>query len=648
MKTQLSLSWGLGLATLLTPVAPAVDLVPFGADWDYMHPTDGVAPAIADEDFDSTWYLDTADFALSYNGPEFGASPAVSGPPIDSGTGPAPIGYGQITYIENNLGGFATTLTTPESGSRFTGYFRHTFVTASDVEHLALDIIVDDGAALYLDGQPLTRVNFTAEDTYTATAAGGDEDNLRTITFELGGLSAGTHVLALSVHQTGNTSSDLGFDLRLSDEGVASPPMGTTSFGGADGVFVLDGPSNGWQYDAEDGEYLLDAADGGIIMSEAVDLTGRTGILFTCDIRLDETSTASNFEAADSFAARLEVSDGVTTSNIVLTPFGYDANQDGAITGDEIFPDLDGDQEIDLRHVLTAEIPDNIVSARFVVEAINDSSTEMFRFNNAHFTDTPTTLVLGTNEKSMTLPNDLGLLAGPNAWVEDAPKMFSLNDADSDGGGRVLASDPIDLSLATPASVSIELEVEDTSTASNFESGDFFAAWVEVLDSTGAGQVVQLVNGGNDANGNHQLEGDEFAPGVPDEEQPTRSFSLAANLPANAVTAQVFIAAEVNATTETFRLSDVVIGEPVAPPVSFRIVSIEPGDAAGYDITFESNLGTTYQLQFSPDLSAGSFADVGAPVLGQTGTTSTNHIPVPGDEEGFYRVRTGGIVIGGP
>ena len=52
-------------------LAQAVDLVPFGANWDYMHPNDGTDPAVADTDFDTTWFLAAGDFAATYNGPSF-------------------------------------------------------------------------------------------------------------------------------------------------------------------------------------------------------------------------------------------------------------------------------------------------------------------------------------------------------------------------------------------------------------------------------------------------------------------------------------------------------------------------------------------------------------------------------------------------
>ena len=39
-----------------TSLASALDLIPFGSDWDYMHPTDALDPAVADDDFNTTGF----------------------------------------------------------------------------------------------------------------------------------------------------------------------------------------------------------------------------------------------------------------------------------------------------------------------------------------------------------------------------------------------------------------------------------------------------------------------------------------------------------------------------------------------------------------------------------------------------------------
>ena len=454
----------------------------------------------------------------------------------------------------------------------------------------------------------------------------------------------GAHVLAISLHQAGVNSTDLGFDLRLSDEGLTALPFGSTDFDGVQTEFNLDGSANGWNRNANSGEYILNDTDGGTIMSDIVDLSTETDVLFTMRVRFSENSGSSNFEEVDLFSARLELRlPGNIPQTIELAPFGLDSNQDGTVSGDEIFPGDPDNQMLDVNYVFSAEIPDAAIAARVIIEAVNDSSSERFRFSEVLFTDVRTSLVLGSVDVGVA--SDIALLVGPNAWVEDSPKQFSLNDAGENGGGKILVSEVINLNSAIPVSASLDLVASETSTRSNFEESDIFAAWVEVIDAAGVGSVIQLVQS-QDTDGDHTISDDEFAPGVDDLEQVTASFFLAANLPPGATRAQFFIEAENNAASETFTISNVMIGDPVAEPVSFQIVNISQGGGTSYDIEFESVAGSTYALEFSPDLTAGSFSQVGVPIVGAAGTTVVNHDP-GADAEGFYRVSTGRTIAVG-
>src|SRR3982751_1996494 len=84
-------------------------IIPFGSSWEWLHPQDGIDPALDDPDFDFTWQIPAA-----YNGPDFN-------PPA-----PAELGYGDTEgetdpahHVE------VTNIGTPPSGSRYTAYFRH-------------------------------------------------------------------------------------------------------------------------------------------------------------------------------------------------------------------------------------------------------------------------------------------------------------------------------------------------------------------------------------------------------------------------------------------------------------------------------------------------------------------------------------------
>jgi len=131
--------------------------------------------------------------------------------------GPAQLGYGD--------GDEATVVSFGGNGSdkHITTYFRHDF----DVTHawaytgLTLRIQRDDGAVVYLNGQEVARSNMptTAVDYQTRSASvvgGADENTFFEFTIDPTGLlSEGENTLAVEIHQTSTTSSDISFDLEL-------------------------------------------------------------------------------------------------------------------------------------------------------------------------------------------------------------------------------------------------------------------------------------------------------------------------------------------------------------------------------------------------------------------------------------------------
>lgn len=136
----------------------------------------------------------------------------------DSGwsSGPAQLGYGD--------GGEATVISYgPNSQSkRLAYYFRRAFtVTGLDtVEGLDINLVRDDGAVVYLNGQELLRSNMPAGPvTYSTTAAsavgGANESRWYEFSFGPQGLTSGQNVIAVEVHQTSGTSSDISFDLSV-------------------------------------------------------------------------------------------------------------------------------------------------------------------------------------------------------------------------------------------------------------------------------------------------------------------------------------------------------------------------------------------------------------------------------------------------
>ncbi|HXG49736.1 MAG TPA: Ig-like domain-containing protein [Methylomirabilota bacterium] len=124
------------------------------------------------------------------------------------------------------LDGEATTL----PSGRITHYFRSTFAVDNPAlyDTLILQLQRDDGAVVYLNGFELVRSNMpngpiTASTLALATLDGRDEQEFGITTMPAAGLTAGTNVIAVELHQASATSSDGGFDLHLSGSGNTAP-----------------------------------------------------------------------------------------------------------------------------------------------------------------------------------------------------------------------------------------------------------------------------------------------------------------------------------------------------------------------------------------------------------------------------------------
>ena len=398
----------------LAPLCSALDLVPFGTTWDYMQRLDNADPEADDPDFNSTWFLAAADFAATYDGPAFGADPTLPGPPVNSGTGLAPLGYGAVTLIDNDFGGFATTLTLPDEGSRQAAYFRTEFTLTEDVDQLALEILADDAAVVYLNGILLTSVNFNDEDVFDNTALfPSSETSTVSILGGLGGLAAGTHTLAVSVHQFNAESSDLALELRLSDDGLPAAPLGSTNFGGIETPLFPSSADTEWfPFDID--RYLLNNS-AGVLSSERVDITGLGDLFFTAQLLANETSVGSNFEVGDTVTARIDLdSGGAVTESIPLIPIGDDTNGDGALGGQEINGGQANRAAVSFERTLRARIPSGFTGATLVVEGVTNSLSESFSIESVSFTEAPALVSFGTN--AIGAPTDISAPFGLAQW----------------------------------------------------------------------------------------------------------------------------------------------------------------------------------------------------------------------------------------
>jgi alpha-tubulin suppressor-like RCC1 family protein len=240
--------------------APAAEvlLVDWNHSWDYMMPM-GLDPALADPDFNATWFLKSADFE-GYDGPLFGGFTTAGDAGVPSsfnrGSGPGPLGYDVIEYLAAGgpeVSAFGTHLNSPALGNRHTAYFRTTFTAPPNCLFPKIRMLADDGALVYLDGVLVASVNMEGNtEAYTAAAADAVATRNETGTPDLNNeaciqsfrladagagteadsfvyvpisaLAAGEHTLAVSARSNSPTSTDLCMGLQLlgNDAGISA------------------------------------------------------------------------------------------------------------------------------------------------------------------------------------------------------------------------------------------------------------------------------------------------------------------------------------------------------------------------------------------------------------------------------------------
>lgn len=169
-----------------------------------------------------------------------GASWKYSDSGQDLGTNWAQVNYADGGWSEGvaRLGyGDPTTVTTVGFGSdptnKFvTSYFRRSFVVPSDavVTNLNLRMARADGAAVWLNGQEVLRVNLpegpvtSSSPALTAMTGYTAQVFYPTNLFIPAGLPTGTNLLAVELHLSSVTNSLMGFDLELLGSGIRLPP----------------------------------------------------------------------------------------------------------------------------------------------------------------------------------------------------------------------------------------------------------------------------------------------------------------------------------------------------------------------------------------------------------------------------------------
>ncbi len=140
------------------------------------------------------------------------------------------LGYGDGGEATVVAGGAATV-------KPITTYFRRTF-TMPDMQLVTavnVNILRDDGAVVYVNGQEVLRTNMPtgtiAWNTLAPVAvANADETKFYSFAVAPAPFVAGTNVIAVEVHQQATSSSDVSFDLEVivSDTATPSPPPTST------------------------------------------------------------------------------------------------------------------------------------------------------------------------------------------------------------------------------------------------------------------------------------------------------------------------------------------------------------------------------------------------------------------------------------
>jgi|GEM_PF-718385 len=144
----------------------------------------------------------------------------------DSGwpSGVAKLGFGQDGEVTQVPAGCGTLGNPGSCGPKYmTTYFRKNFTLSHKGAYTGfiVRLLRDDGAVVYVNGVEVWRSNMptgTVSYTTAATAAVGNNDEYtfyESPVIPTTAFNTGNNIISVEVHQSGNTSSDLGFNLQL-------------------------------------------------------------------------------------------------------------------------------------------------------------------------------------------------------------------------------------------------------------------------------------------------------------------------------------------------------------------------------------------------------------------------------------------------
>jgi hypothetical protein len=146
-------------------------------------------------------------------------------------SGSGPFGYGQGN--EHTLLSYGTN----PNDKPASDVFRTTFTVTNPhlLTDLTLKLLVDDGAAVYLNGTQIDRFNLAAGATLTnfsqSSVSNAFQNSWRTSTFAGNLLVAGTNTIAVEVHGSAPTDNDLRFDAQITAVPI-TPTLGDFNLDG--------------------------------------------------------------------------------------------------------------------------------------------------------------------------------------------------------------------------------------------------------------------------------------------------------------------------------------------------------------------------------------------------------------------------------
>ena len=228
-------------------------------------------------------------------------------------SGPAQLGYGdgdEATIV--NYG-------SDTNNKYITTYFRSAFVLtgAASVSGLNVNVLRDDGAVVYLNGTEVFRSNMPSGPVDYLTPAlvavgGGDETtNFYPSSVDPSLLINGTNVIAVEIHQSSGTSSDISFDLELT--GIAFPPnQGPAISAGSDQSITLPSNANLAGIASDDGLPIPP----GLLTFTWTKLSGPGTVTFAS---ANTPVTTASFSTAGTYVLRLSVNDGASSASDDVT-----------------------------------------------------------------------------------------------------------------------------------------------------------------------------------------------------------------------------------------------------------------------------------------------------------------------------------------